>query len=391
MSRLPPGVRRRGTRFQARWRSQDGHERSATFDTPDDAVAHLVAVRRGDYSDSQRTVADWVARWRANAQGRPSTLARDDSYLRNHFLPHFGARPIADIRAWELQEWITGLAGRLAPASVHKVHSGSSKVFGAAVLAGDLQSNPAREVQLPAIPDTEAHFLTPVELAALDEAVATAFPSWAEAVPMLADAALRIGELGGLTVRDLDLGHGAVHVRQTLVEVRGTAHLGPPKSRHGRRVVPTLTANTCALLAARIDRLGLAADDPLFAGPQGGLLRPSLFRRRVFKPAVELAGLQGKVTPHTLRHTGISMWIAAGVVDAFKLARWAGHRDPTMIYRIYGHLIPEDTTEFRTRLAEVRHAADPSTLRSRGNERAASTEPRTSVSNSEPVRGSECE
>lgn len=370
MSRLPPGVRHRGDRFQARWRTHDGRERSATFATADEAVAHLLAVRSGEHRDSPATVGEWFTRWRAHAhaQARPSTLARDDSYLHTHFLPRFGGALIAEVTPWDLQQWVTHLTTKLAPASVHKVHSAASKVFTAAALGGDITTNPAREVKLPAIPDVEARFLTTTELARLDAALATRSPEWSEVVPLLADAGLRIGELAALRVRDLDLPAGTVQIRQTLVEVRGTIHLGPPKSRHGRRVVPTLTTQTCELLAERVERLQLETEDPLFAGPRGGLLRPALFRRRIFAPAVITAGLSGKVTPHTLRHTAISLWIAAGVSDAFKLARWAGHRDPTMIYRTYGHLIPEDTSDFRARLGALRrtHAASLPTTRRRG-------------------------
>lgn len=99
MSRLPVGVRRRGDRFQARWRDESGRGRSATFATCDEAA----------------TVGEWHQRWRATAQGRPSTLVRDDSYLRTHFLPTFSDRSIGEITTWELQEWVTALRERLAP------------------------------------------------------------------------------------------------------------------------------------------------------------------------------------------------------------------------------------------------------------------------------------
>ena len=52
---------------------------------------HLLAVRSGTICVADLvTVGEWYERWRATAQGRPSTLARDDSYLRTHFLPAFG-------------------------------------------------------------------------------------------------------------------------------------------------------------------------------------------------------------------------------------------------------------------------------------------------------------
>ena len=323
---------------------------------------HLLAVRSGTICVADLvTVGEWYERWRATAQGRPSTLARDDSYLRTHFLPAFGDRLIDQITTWELQEWVTTLRDRLAPASIHKVHIAASKVFVAALAAQAIGANPARGVRLAPVPDVEARFLTLDEIAALDHALRRHAPEWCEVVPLLCDTGLRIGELAALDVGDVDLDNGVIRVRQGLVEVRGEIQIGPPKSRHARRTVPMLTDTTSALLAARIDQNRLGPSDALFSGPRDGRLRPGLFRRRVFAPAVEHAGLAGRVTPHTLRHTAISLWIACGVHDPFKLSRWAGHRDPTLIYRTYGHLLPEDTGSYRARLEGLRtgrpHAA----------------------------------
>jgi len=43
-------------------------------------------------------------------------------------------------------------------------------------------------------------------------------------------------------------------------------------------------------------------------------MRPSLFRARVWRPAVKRARLSAPLpTPHALRHAAVSHWIAAGV------------------------------------------------------------------------------
>lgn len=155
----PPGARRRGHRFQARWRDPSGRERSLTFASVDEAASHLLALSSGTISVADSaTVGEWCARWRAAAQGRPSTLARDDSYMRTHFLPVFGERPVDDVTTWDLQEWLATLQEKLAPASVHKVHVGASKVFASALAAQAIDSNPAHGVKLPPVPDSEARF-----------------------------------------------------------------------------------------------------------------------------------------------------------------------------------------------------------------------------------------
>ena len=61
-----------------------------------------------------------------------------------------------------------------------------------------------------------------------------------------------------------------------------------------------------------IQERGLGPQDHLFTGPQGGLLTPSNWRNRIWHPAVLKAGIEPPATPHALRHTAISRWIAAG-------------------------------------------------------------------------------
>ena len=151
---------------------------------------------------------------------------------------------------------------------------------------------------------------------------------------------------------------GTVNVRETFVEVRGKATVNAPKTRAGRRVVPMLTDEIGERLQERAEQLGLGPDDYVWQGEDGGVLRPPLFRRRVWKPAVDVAGLDDpQPTPHSLRHTAVAHWIAAGVTDRLKLMRLAGHQSTAIIDTVYGHLLPFETTEERAALSALRAAA----------------------------------
>lgn len=305
---------------------------------------------------------DWCARWATTRIDlRPSTRARDDSYLRNYLMPTFGALPLRRIDHPMITDWIAALCGRgLAPATVTKAYQILGKVMRAAVSAKLIAQSPCMDVTLPAPRDEEARFLTPDELVYLEDALP---PYWCDVVPFLADTGLRIGEAAALRWRDVDTLRGTVTVRETLVEVPaaltvdGTGvTIGPPKTRAGLRTVPTLTDETAARLVTR--RAGAGPDDFVWATPTGAALRPKSWRSRVWRPAVIRAGLADpQPTPHTLRHTAVALWIAAGTTDAFKLQRWAGHRSVTTIYRVYGHLLPTDATEERTALTALRTAA----------------------------------
>ena len=116
--------------------------------------------------------------------------------------------------------------------------------------------------------------------------------------------------------------------------MNGHHHFGPPKTRAGRRTVPIPR-----LVAAELEQhLAATAGDLVFPAPEGGLLRPSLYRRRVWQPATLAADVEG-LRIHDLRHTAVSLWIAAGASPKEVAAR-AGHTSVVTVFDRYGHLLP---------------------------------------------------
>ncbi|MEU5786132.1 tyrosine-type recombinase/integrase [Micromonospora purpureochromogenes] len=62
--------------------------------------------------------------------------------------------------------------------------------------------------------------------------------------------------------------------------------------------------------------------------PNGGPLRNTNFRSRVFAPAAASVGLAG-LTPHDLRHTAASLAVAAGA-NVKAVQRMLGHASASM-------------------------------------------------------------
>jgi integrase len=200
-----------------------------------------------------------------------------------------------------------------------------------------------RRVPLPKVKREEMRFLTPAEVAALAEAI---HPRYRALVLVGAYGGLRIGELAGLRRGRVDLLRGAVQVAEIVVEVRGALHMGPPKTRASRRTVglPRFVAEELAAhLAGR--------DDPeafVFTAPQGGPLRVTAFRARVWRPATRASGLDG-LRIHDLRHTAVALWIAAGA-NPKEVAARAGHASVSFTLDRYGHLYSEADSALRDRL-----------------------------------------
>jgi integrase len=125
-----------------------------------------------------------------------------------------------------------------------------------------------------------------------------------------------------------------------------TLHFGPPKTRAGYRRVG-LPRVVVEALAEQLVRPG-SADDLVFVGPQGGTLRLAGFRNRIWRPANRAAGLEG-LRIHDLRHTAVSLWIAAGA-NPKEVAARAGHTSVSFTLDRYGHLYPDADQALRDRL-----------------------------------------
>jgi integrase len=122
--------------------------------------------------------------------------------------------------------------------------------------------------------------------------------------------------------------------------------MGPPKTRASRRTVG-LPRFVVEELAAYLTGPG----DPeafVFTAPQGGPLRVTAFRARVWRPATRAAGLEG-LRIHDLRHTAVALWIAAGA-NPKEVAARAGHSSVSFTLDRYGHLYPEADSALRDRL-----------------------------------------
>lgn len=180
-------------------------------------------------------------------------------------------------------------------------------------------------------------FLSPPEVAALAQAID---PRYSATVLVAAYGGLRAGELFGLRARRVDLLRRRIDVAEIVVEVRGHLTYGPPKTRAGRRSVP-MPRFVAEGLGNHLSRLALGPDSHVFPAPAGGPVRLGQWRRRFRQPAVRRAGLE-PLRIHDLRHTAVTLWIAADATPN-EIAARAGHTSVVTVLDRYGHLLPGST------------------------------------------------
>ncbi|MHB8669162.1 MAG: tyrosine-type recombinase/integrase [Acidimicrobiales bacterium] len=96
------------------------------------------------------------------------------------------------------------------------------------------------------------------------------------------------------------------------------------------------------MLAAHLRRRGLTAADAdtlLFVAPKGGPIRYDKWRRRVWIPACQKAGLAG-LAFHDLRRVNATVLVAGGVNLKTAQTR-LGHSDPRLTLAVYAQATGE--------------------------------------------------
>lgn len=261
----------------------------------------------------------------------------------------------------------------------------------------------------PGVVDDPDQFLTAAQVQAL--VAATPWP-YNVYVHVAAWAGLRAAELCGLQVADVQLPlaslnpnaapkPGLLRVDRTLATVGGAPTYDTPKTRGSRRRVP-LTPATVALLrdylalhprgddptaplfpgmtlvAAKPTGLSAVGPDGQRAAPTaaealaamtteqaearltldwGQPLRHPTFYKAVYRPSVLRAVREGTPVPlalkfHSLRHTYVSLCVAAGI-PPLEIARFAGHSKVTTTLSVYAHLFEDDHSDAMSALGAM--------------------------------------
>jgi integrase/recombinase XerC len=241
------------------------------------------------------------------------------------FLDAAGADGPAAVDARLLRAWLVRLHDRgLAKSSISRKLAAVRSWFRFLSRRGVLTKNATREVRGPRLSRRLPSFLPKDESKELLDRPVDASEAGRRdhaLLELLYASGLRVAECCGLDLDDLDRGQGTVRV------------LGKGDKE---RVVPVGDAALAAIdayLAGRAKRGGA-----LFTNPRGGRLTTRSVHRIVRRRA-RAAGLDRRVTPHTLRHTFATHMLGEGA-DLRLIQELLGHRRLSTTQR-YTHVSPE--------------------------------------------------
>lgn len=343
--------RHKGTVLKARVRWTDPTTRrregiKRTFDTRAEVDAWLARMRQTAQTglDPGLTLASYVEhigdRW-TRAIDVTSTYDPYAAGLRQRVLPTLGHLPIGLVTAGLVDRAIDGWEREHGRSTVKNTVAVLVLVLDEAVRDGLIPRNPAKDrarrrtVGRYAGTFPDAHPSSPRDLAlpdvdTLDRLVAGVVAagghqSWGDAVMILATTALRISEVSGLRVGDVDLDHRLLYVVRQTYPGRGGLVTKETKGRR-RRTVPIIDP-----LRPTLERLHAQRDAQarLLSGPRGGVITTATLRDATgWDELVQELGQPGLVR-HGLRHTALT-WMADAGVELHLLQRVAGHQDPAV-------------------------------------------------------------
>lgn len=337
IDRLPSG------RWRVRYRDASGQRLTApsTFKSKADANVFLATVEadlvRGQYVDphaGRTTVTAWSETWLNRPGKRAATMARDRQCIAV-FLSSLGSLSLSAVTPAHIQAAVDERSRVVAPATMTREFASLRAMFNAAVNADLITRSPARKIALPRIIRPKRPTLTPGQLRTLVDELP---PHYQTLVLTAGVLGLAWQEVVALRVRDVDFDRGTVTVEQTVEELAGQIRFVPEGKRPARlRTVaapPFLLEAIAGHLATHRGAVASDSEALIFVGPHGGTLRRR-FGERIFRPAVDRAGLHG-LTFHGLRHAAASSLVDVGVHPRVMASR-IGHGTIRTTMEIYAH------------------------------------------------------
>ena len=303
-------------------------------------TAESCAIRFGEF------FAQWLQLKRLVLS--PRTLDDYQRIGRLYLLPRFAGDSLRLIRTTQVNEFYLALesAGVGLP-TISYVHSVLRSVLSDAQKEGILFANPCKHsIRLKVVKKRNTYGLSEEELR--DFLLRASLTNQSALLHTAAHTGMRLGELLGLTWRDLDLSRRTLHVHHQIPSryVKGQRRQHEDtKTRSSHRLLPISEALTQILEDHRsrqnMHKCFMGSrwrdHDLVFPSSIGTALQPAV-AQKICRQIFREMGLSN-LTFHSLRHTCASLLIRCGM-SLYETSRYLGHASATTTANIYAHLLP---------------------------------------------------
>ena len=319
--------------------------------------------------ETLKSFADWYYANEAGNTMRETTMYQQYNLLKNYVFPFLGHRPMVDIHAREITEWMNKLKKDYATSTVNNARAALSGVFSSAVRnervivnvvskTQKLKRDPMEttQVQPPYSAEEASHLLDVAKESNLDLFVHLGLFT-----------GMRRGEMLGLWWSDIDLDNGTVFISRTLKEgtrfIPGGGGLtkpiyNEPKTASSKRLVHIPVAVINAIhrhqMAQHLQKVSLGEEwierGLVFTSPCGTEVFPSNYSYR-FRKFLNNNGMR-HIRIHDLRHTFATLALENGVQLA-AITQTLGHSGIEITKNIYAKSVPALEIEATTAIAKL--------------------------------------
>lgn len=347
------------TTWRVRFR-HNGRNSSETFHTEHAAnvfchdletLGAAEAVRRRDEYDKAHTTpsldqtAERFFRWKAQRVRSDRTIADYRRDYRNHIAPALGGKPVGAITDTDVQHLVDDLLAQgRSPKTVCDRHALLHAILKyACSTAGDkvLEANPAIGTDLPPRRQSTPKALLPTEWGALSAALRQIDPDAADLAMFLLHSGWRWSEATALDGWSVDDNGTLVRVTMGRVLRRNAANefvvVEEGKAQASLRSI-TLDPDASQMVRRRAE---VARGGLLFTTKSGAMWRYSNFVNRAWRPAVALANLARRPTPHWLRHSHVVWMVQTNQATLPELQSRIGHADIGTTINVYGRALSD--------------------------------------------------
>jgi integrase len=337
-------VEKRRSGYLVRWRDVEGRKKQRLFRVEPDALTFAESLPKRLTGVAQGvSLAEYMQATLSAAEDiRDSTRYHYVSMARKHIGPAIGHRPLDQVNVNDLRRFLGNMRAAGYSSSYRSVaRFVLARTFKLAMREGLLVRNPLDAVPVH-MPDRRPE-VEPLEVQDVEALASAILPRYRAAVLVMAYAGLLVGEVGALTISNVNLLTREVRVLSGVARAGGRLAVTAPKTPASRRTVP-LPRFLAQEVRVHVERFGLAPDGRVFHTPrvnqhadEFGLLHAASLHKP-FKKARESVGLP-HAHPHSLRHTYAALLIREGAHPKV-LQALLGHTSVKVTLDLYGHLLP---------------------------------------------------
>jgi integrase/recombinase XerD len=249
------------------------------------------------------------------ARNRSPRTVKTFRSLLARFLEFVGERRISEVTTWDVDAFLAKL--RASGYEERSIYTAAVAVKRFMEYLG-LREN-LRGFELPKRPSELPRYLTPEEVQAMIDAAGNLRDKLV--VSLLYCTGVRVSELVGIRVSDVDLEEGSIRVR----------------GKGGRERVVFFDSRTRQLLAEYLPTV--KGCEYLFPARGGEGHMHYVTVERIIRKLAKAAGLRKRVTPHVLRHSFATISLAKGM-DVREIQELLGHASLRST-QIYTHVVKQ--------------------------------------------------